>query len=79
MAIDSEKKRASVVALSLYCMGPSVRPDGGLDAVDRAVIGYGFGAVLAAIVVTGSQHIGHQLGTRQPTEPSRSNARQAGR
>ncbi len=78
MAIDTEKKRASTVALSLYCMGPSVRPDGGLDAGDRQVVGYGYIGITPTVAAVVPQHIGHNIGEQMPTEPNRSNVRRAG-
>jgi hypothetical protein len=42
MAIDSERKRKSVVAISHYAIGPVIVPDGTLISADRQVIGYGY-------------------------------------
>jgi hypothetical protein len=42
MAIDSERKRKSVVAISHYALGPVIVPDGTLISTDRQVIGYGY-------------------------------------
>jgi len=54
MAIDSERKRKSVVAISHYALGPVVVPDGTLISTDRQVIGYGYYGVKAEtkIIVT---------------------------
>jgi hypothetical protein len=42
MAIDSERKRKSIVAISHYALGPVIVPDGTLISTDRQVIGYGY-------------------------------------
>ncbi|MCK6620330.1 MAG: hypothetical protein HUU32_12770 [Calditrichaceae bacterium] len=54
MAIDSERKRKSVAAISHYAMGPVVVPDGTLISADRQVIGFGYYGVKAEtkIIVT---------------------------
>ncbi|TVL98674.1 MAG: hypothetical protein CV087_20815 [Candidatus Brocadia sp. WS118] len=54
MAIDSERKRKSVIAISHYAMGPVVVPDGTLISADRQVIGFGYYGVKAEtkIIVT---------------------------
>ena len=47
MAVDTLEKRASIIALSLYSMGPSVQADGTIDTEDRQIIGYGYSGIAA--------------------------------
>jgi len=42
MPLDTAKKRRSVVAISLYPLGPGVFPDNDFDERDRRVAGYGY-------------------------------------
>jgi len=42
MAIDNQRKRQSIVAISAYFLGPSVVPDGSFVQGDRQTIGYGY-------------------------------------
>jgi len=51
MAVDTERKRKSVAAISHYAMGPVVVPDGTLISADRQVIGYGYYGVKAEIKI----------------------------
>jgi hypothetical protein len=51
MAIDTERKRKSVVAVSFYAMGPVVVPDGTLISADRQVIGYGYYGVKTEVKI----------------------------
>lgn len=53
MAIDTERKRRSAVAISLYALGPSVLADGGFDQGDRQTIGYGYSGNAAPGPVVG--------------------------
>jgi len=67
MAVDTERKRKSIAAISHYAMGPVVVPDGTLISADRQVIGYGYygvktevkiivtllGAIFGTVVLTG--------------------------
>lgn len=48
MAIDSATKRASIAAIGLRPVGPSVIPTGGFDQADRQVIAYSYSGILAA-------------------------------
>lgn len=46
MAIDTREKRASVVTISLYPMGPSIQAgDSGIDLEDRQMVGYGYSGI----------------------------------
>jgi len=47
VAIDNERKRRSLIAISLYSMGPSVVPDGTIVQGDRQTIGYGYYGIAA--------------------------------
>lgn len=47
MAIDSEAKRKSIAAISLYPIGPVVVPDGTIGDEDRQAIGYGYYGIAA--------------------------------
>ena len=47
MAIDSAAKRASIVAIGLCAIGPSVIPDGSFDQADRQTVGYGYYGILS--------------------------------
>lgn len=47
MAIDSALKRASIAAIGLSAIGPTVIPSGAFDQADRQVIGYSYAGVLA--------------------------------
>lgn len=42
MAIDTQRKRQSIVAISGYFLGPVVVPDGSFVQGDRQTIGYGY-------------------------------------
>ena len=59
MAIDTREKRASVVAISLYSMGPSIQAgSAGLDDEDRQIAGYGYsGIAVGAGAVTRSSRL----------------------
>lgn len=47
MAIDSRRKRASVAALGLAFLGPSIVPDGTLGAEDRQVVAHSYYGIAA--------------------------------
>ena len=47
MAIDTLEKRASTIAVSFYCMSPSVQADGTIDLEDRQIAGYGYSGIAA--------------------------------
>jgi len=47
MAIDSREKRQSIVAISLYSMGPSVTANAGQDQEWRQEAGYSYSGILA--------------------------------
>lgn len=47
MAIDSERKRKSIAAISLYALGPTAVADGSFNQADRQTIGYGYYGILA--------------------------------
>ena len=49
MAIDTERKRKSVVAISLYAIGPTIVADATLGSEDRQVVGYGYYGIAAEI------------------------------
>ena len=51
MAIDSEIKRKSIAAVSLYAIGPTVVPDSSIDLQDRRTIGYSYSFDAAAIPI----------------------------
>ena len=48
MAVDSAKRRKSVVAIGLMAVGPVVVADSSIDLFDRKVVGYGYGRGAAA-------------------------------
>lgn len=48
MAIDTATKRASIAAIGLLAVGPTVVPTGGFDQADRQVIAYSYAGILAA-------------------------------
>lgn len=50
MAIDSQAKRMSCIAVSHYAMSPSVLADGSIGAEDRAAAGYGFYYDIVSVV-----------------------------
>ena len=47
MAIDTATKRASIAAIGLMAIGPSVIPTGSFDQADRQAIGYSYSGILA--------------------------------
>jgi hypothetical protein len=47
MAIDSATKRASIAAIGLMSIGPTVIPTGSFDAADRLVIAYSYSGISA--------------------------------
>ena len=50
MAIDTEAKRRSVMAISTYFISPSLKADGVIATTDRQVIGYGYFGALEFVV-----------------------------
>ncbi len=42
MAIDTQRKRQSIVAISAYFLGPAIVPDSSFAQGDRQTIGYGY-------------------------------------
>lgn len=42
MAIDTQQKRMSTIAISHYAMGPSLIGDGSWSQADRQVVGYNY-------------------------------------
>lgn len=51
MAVDTLRKRASIVAIGFMAAGPSVVADGSFDQGDRQTIGYSYAGVMEASVV----------------------------
>lgn len=49
MAIDTEKKRKSIVSIGFMPIGPGLVIDGTIDVEDRQAIGYSYAAVLETI------------------------------
>lgn len=48
MAVDTLRKRASIVAIGFMAAGPSVVADGSFDQGDRQTIGYSYAGIEAA-------------------------------
>lgn len=46
MAIDTQAKRMSITAISMYAMGPSVLPSGTFTQAQRQTTGYGYYGIL---------------------------------
>lgn len=42
MAIDTQRKRQSIAAISAYFIGPAIVPDSSFAQGDRQAIGYGY-------------------------------------
>jgi hypothetical protein len=47
MAIDTERKRKSIVSIGQRQVGPGVVPDGSFDQADRQAIGYSYAGIAA--------------------------------
>ncbi len=56
MAIDTKEKRASIVAISFYPMGPSATPNVSQDQEWRQIAGYGYSGILAGTIVKSNPH-----------------------
>lgn len=53
MAVDSERKRKSIVAIGFMVIGPVVVADGSFDEGDRQTIGYSYASQSTPIVPAG--------------------------
>lgn len=75
MAIDTARKRMSVLAISCMANGPAVFVDGSITVGDRRTIGYSYAGELTAVdgvefIVVGTSYVSVPSATGSISVPS---------